>query len=359
MARRVRRTSGPLDAPRTGDPAGRHRGIRHDRDPGRHPGARRALPPRRVSATVRNILAELEIDGLLTHPHTSAGRIPTDAGYRFFVESIVEQTAAAAGRAADDPPPVRAGRVRQRALVPPGRDDARLGDPRRRPRHARPSRAPHASAGSTSSRSTSGWPASILVLREGSIKQALMTLDAATTDGELDEAAHRLNRTCVGLAAADLVERLRWFEDAPADDPAFSTRPTRRRASAPPPPRLRRDHRRGGLQRRAAQRHGGARVRRRATSCGGSSPPSRTGRTWASSSEDVAGPGELHVFIGHENRPWRCATSPSSSRRTAGRGPPSASSASSVRPGCRYSQAIGTVRFVSGLMNELVDHLYS
>ena len=42
------------------------------------------------SATVRNILAELELAGLLTHPHTSAGRIPTDAGYRFYVEAIVD-----------------------------------------------------------------------------------------------------------------------------------------------------------------------------------------------------------------------------------------------------------------------------
>jgi heat-inducible transcriptional repressor len=44
------------------------------------------------SATVRNILASLEMDGLLTHPHTSAGRIPTDAGYRHFVESILESS---------------------------------------------------------------------------------------------------------------------------------------------------------------------------------------------------------------------------------------------------------------------------
>src|SRR3970040_2193364 len=43
------------------------------------------------SATVRNILAELELSGLLTHPHTSAGRIPTDEGYRFYVESIVDR----------------------------------------------------------------------------------------------------------------------------------------------------------------------------------------------------------------------------------------------------------------------------
>src|SRR3954454_23626622 len=42
------------------------------------------------SATVRNILAELELAGLLDHPHTSAGRIPTDAGYRWYVESMVD-----------------------------------------------------------------------------------------------------------------------------------------------------------------------------------------------------------------------------------------------------------------------------
>lgn len=40
------------------------------------------------SATIRNVLAELEKDGYLTHPHTSAGRVPTDKGYRFYVNSI-------------------------------------------------------------------------------------------------------------------------------------------------------------------------------------------------------------------------------------------------------------------------------
>jgi heat-inducible transcriptional repressor len=42
------------------------------------------------SATVRNIMADLERAGYLSHPHTSAGRVPTDAGYRIFVESISE-----------------------------------------------------------------------------------------------------------------------------------------------------------------------------------------------------------------------------------------------------------------------------
>ena len=41
------------------------------------------------SATVRNEMAALEREGFLTHPHTSAGRIPTDKGYRFFVDNLV------------------------------------------------------------------------------------------------------------------------------------------------------------------------------------------------------------------------------------------------------------------------------
>lgn len=40
-------------------------------------------------ATIRNDLAALEREGLLTHPHTSAGRVPTDAGYRYFVQNLL------------------------------------------------------------------------------------------------------------------------------------------------------------------------------------------------------------------------------------------------------------------------------
>lgn len=41
-------------------------------------------------ATIRNILAELEEVGLLSSPHTSAGRVPTAKGYRVFVDSLVQ-----------------------------------------------------------------------------------------------------------------------------------------------------------------------------------------------------------------------------------------------------------------------------
>ncbi len=42
-------------------------------------------------ASIRNILAELEEDGYLTHPHTSAGRVPTEEGYRFYVDHLMHQ----------------------------------------------------------------------------------------------------------------------------------------------------------------------------------------------------------------------------------------------------------------------------
>jgi heat-inducible transcriptional repressor len=41
------------------------------------------------AATVRNVMADLEDIGLITSPHTSAGRVPTSRGYRFFVDSLL------------------------------------------------------------------------------------------------------------------------------------------------------------------------------------------------------------------------------------------------------------------------------
>ncbi|MFN0088460.1 MAG: heat-inducible transcriptional repressor HrcA [Blastocatellia bacterium] len=45
------------------------------------------------AATVRNIISDLEETGYLEQPHTSAGRVPSDKGYRFYVDHILEQTA--------------------------------------------------------------------------------------------------------------------------------------------------------------------------------------------------------------------------------------------------------------------------
>jgi heat-inducible transcriptional repressor len=57
-------------------------------------GSKTLVERRRIGAaasTVRNELAVLEEHGLLDHPHTSAGRVPTDVGYRFYVDRILER----------------------------------------------------------------------------------------------------------------------------------------------------------------------------------------------------------------------------------------------------------------------------
>lgn len=41
------------------------------------------------AATIRNTMADLEEKGFISHPHTSAGRVPTDRGYRFYVDTLM------------------------------------------------------------------------------------------------------------------------------------------------------------------------------------------------------------------------------------------------------------------------------
>ena len=92
------------------------------------------------AATIRNTMAELEEEGFLTQPHTSAGRVPTAAGYHFYIDSLQTGRACLQSMSAvhRGPPPGchRAGRQcrfggRTAALraLPPGRcgSDARHG----------------------------------------------------------------------------------------------------------------------------------------------------------------------------------------------------------------------------------------
>ncbi|MEY3575036.1 MAG: heat-inducible transcription repressor HrcA [Actinomycetota bacterium] len=58
-----------------------------------------ALPGISVSAaTIRNDMAALEAEGYLAQPHTSAGRVPTDKGYRLYVDHLTSTDVAKAGR---------------------------------------------------------------------------------------------------------------------------------------------------------------------------------------------------------------------------------------------------------------------
>ena len=69
------------------------------------------------SATVRSVLAQLEEGGYVHQPHTSAGRVPTDRGYRVFVDLLLE------GRRRVKPPAVVEHRLREQAERSPLIDD--------------------------------------------------------------------------------------------------------------------------------------------------------------------------------------------------------------------------------------------
>lgn len=64
-------------------------------------------------ATVRNIIADLEEAGYLEQPHTSAGRIPSDKGYRFYVDSMLDQT----GLSGDEETAIQQGLLGERAVA--------------------------------------------------------------------------------------------------------------------------------------------------------------------------------------------------------------------------------------------------
>ena len=308
------------------------------------------------SATVRSILAELEMNGLLTHPHTSAGRIPTDAGYRFFVESIVEAvplpaieqlmirhqfgqvefasehwfrlaatTLASVTRAAGlaTPAKPRDAHIRRIDLVAINERMASL----------------------------------ILVLREGSIKQALITLegDEAIDQPTLNKAAAILNTRLVDQTAKRAAARLATLRD---DD---SVEALARRVGA----RIVRIVQEydataieevfsdGLLNVMEAPEFAQSDKLRRVFSA--LENRSYLGELVGS----VAGAGRIQVFIGHENQPLEMQDV-SLVLAPYGR-PGRAIGVVGVLGPTRmsYSQAIGTVRFVSGLMNELVDHLYA
>lgn len=55
------------------------------------------------SATIRSEMVYLESLGLIAQPHTSAGRIPTDAGYRFYVNALVEDSNPSSGPNSEGP----------------------------------------------------------------------------------------------------------------------------------------------------------------------------------------------------------------------------------------------------------------
>ena len=357
MARGIRRSSGPLDARAQAI----LRAVIEEYVTSAAPVGSQTLVERYPfgvsSATVRTILSELERGGFLGHPHTSAGRVPTDAGYRLYVESLVGETPL---------PPIEQFMIRhQFGQVEFATDQwfrlaaTTLASATRsagiataaKPRAARIRRVELVRIGER-------MASVVVVLNEGSVKQALLAIDPSTTDDELEEASRRLNRSCDSLAAADLAERLRWFDDAPADDPVFTlVRRAGDRAlhilrdfDATTVEQLFSD---GLLHVMAEPEFAVSEKLRRVFAV------LENRQYLGELIEDVTRAGDLRVFIGRENRSDDMADV---ALVLAPYGRPGAAVGVVGVLGptrLRYPQAIGTVRFVSGLMNDLVDHLYA
>lgn len=307
------------------------------------------------SATVRSILADLESSGLLTHPHTSAGRIPTDAGYRFYVESIAEAvplpaveqlmirhqfgqvefasehwfrlaatTLASVTRAAGIATPAkpRDAHVRRIDLVAINERMASL----------------------------------ILVLREGAIKQALVSFDDRGIDqSTLNAVAGILNERLVGLTAgraAARVAALREDDEIESLARLVGERVTKVVAEydAETIEEVFSD---GLLNVMEEPEFAQSDKLRRVFSA--LENRAYLGELVGS----VAGTAGVRVYIGHENQPLDMRDV-SLILAPYGR-PGRAIGVVGVLGPTRmsYSQAIGTVGFVSGLMDELVDHLYA
>ncbi len=308
------------------------------------------------SATVRSILAELEAAGLLSHPHTSAGRVPTDQGYRFYVESIgdtvplpaVEQLMIRHQFGQVEFASEHWFRLAATTLASITRS-AGLATPAK-PRDAHVRRVDLVSI--------NGRLASlILVLREGAIKQALVTLTESDTVDQptLDAVAGILNERLAGQTAKGaeaVLARLRRDDRVQALAARVGERIVRivRDYDAEAIEEVFSD---GLLNVMDAPEFAQSDKLRRVFSA-------LENRAYLGALlGDVSEAGRIRVIIGHENLPLEMqdVSLVLAPYGRPGRAVGVVGVLGPTRMG--YSQAIGTVRFVSGLMNELVDHLYA
>ena len=167
------------------------------------------------SATIRNELAALEDLGYLTHRHTSDGRIPTDAGYRYYVENLMERTPLSPAEQRTIRHQfyqVRSEQVDQwihlaGAVLARTSQNASVVTP---PRSFQ-ARLKHAELIGINDTTA----LLILVFHDGSVKQQTLALDQARTQDELRRGSVRLNERCANAAVARVDELLRLDKASP------------------------------------------------------------------------------------------------------------------------------------------------
>lgn len=168
------------------------------------------------SATIRNDMAVLEEHGYLTHPHTSAGRMPTDKGYRYFVERLLgdvelptdekntirhqfHQAKLEMSQWMQLAAVVLARSARGLALIAA----PQLDQPRIR----------HIELISTQSHLV----LLILVFQGGTVRQSMLSLKEPMSQAQLSQAANKLNNRYSGLDAQSIPTRLVDLTDFETD----------------------------------------------------------------------------------------------------------------------------------------------
>jgi heat-inducible transcriptional repressor len=310
------------------------------------------------SATVRNILSDLEALGLLTHPHTSAGRVPTDAGYRYYVQVLAEEWSV---------PQVEQRMIRHQfgqvefasehwfrlaatTLAAANTGTAGLATTAK-PEAARVRRVDLVAV-------QDRLALLVVLFREGTMKQTLQNLPVSTAQDQLDRVAGLLNVLAIDRTASEieaaltdlprgpeatedldllvrigdgLVRTMREFDAALIDD-LFSDGLLNVMAA---PEFDRSDKVRAVFAALENRAYLGSLV------------------------ESVAQAGTIQIFIGHENRPLEMQDV-SLVLAPYGRIGRAIGVVGVLGPTrMSYAQAIASVEFVSGLMNELVEHLYA
>src|SRR5919107_4205936 len=157
-------------------------------------------------ASIRNVMQELEERGLLTHPHTSAGRIPTESGLRLFVDGIMQAAAPDLSERREierqivrDQPIEDALAAASAALSGLAQAAGGVLAPKQEMKLKQLSFVPLGSSRALA----------ILVGADGSVENRIVSLDGGTTPAALTEVSNFINARLAGLTLSEAEARLR------------------------------------------------------------------------------------------------------------------------------------------------------
>ena len=170
------------------------------------------------SATIRNIMSDLEYLGYIDHPHTSAGRVPTDRGYRFYLDSLMRIEAVTP----DEQQTIRDGLDALQDMEEMLRESSRLIG--KISRQLCVVTSPHLSSGVFEKLElvpiTSGRILVVISIKSGLVRTIMLEVGIDINRGRLDELARRMNEKLSGLTLQEIrdtfVERMRDTQDEPS-----------------------------------------------------------------------------------------------------------------------------------------------